>query len=146
MKLLLTTVVIFLFLLTACGESSSEKLDDSLAAATQESIDRISAGADFAEEAHRLLESVTDDASAQIALDQINALPGREVFRQLNTSIGSPAILAKDLASDHEAAEARFEKAKTGLGGQINRIAFSGENGSAVEPGSIKHRLIMAVQ
>ena len=139
-------IVIPLFLLIACGESSSEKLDDSLTLATQESIDQISAGADFAEVAHRLLESVTDDASAQAALDKINALSDRQVFRQLSASIGGPAMLAKDLASDHEAAEARFEQAKERLGEQINRIAFSGENGSAVEPGSIKHKLIMSVQ
>jgi hypothetical protein len=146
MKLLTTIIVTSLFLLTSCGESSSEQLEDSLATATQESIDKISTGAAFAEEAHRSLESVTDDASAQSALDKINALPDRQVYRDLCASIGGPAFLAKDLADEHNAVELKFEEARARLGEQINRIALSGTDGEVVEPGSIKHRLIMAVQ
>ena len=75
-------------------------------------------------------------------MNEIDALPGRQTYRELCVSIGGPAMLA----NDHEAAEKRFQEAKVRLGEQVNRIAWSGENGSAVEPGSIKHQLIMAVQ
>lgn len=90
---------------------------------------------------------MTDDASAEAAIQKLNGISDRRrVFRDLSAVLDVPVLLAEDLADEHDAAISSFEAAKTKLKQEVQRVFYSGENGDFVGDGTVKHRLGMAAQ
>lgn len=126
--LLVTTV------LSACGDSTSDfekAQQEHAASAGDELLSQFNTAIAYAQRVTEILEQVTDDASAEQAIQQIDALgQEREAFNQARRA----AILTgtDDQLGRLSQAKQELDQSIAALEQEITRIVFSGEGNTAI--------------
>lgn len=113
---------------------------------TQKSLEMLKTSRAYVEQVTQILSTVTNDATAQAAIVEIDKLGDeRETFNALQFHLGSTGIVASHY-SEYVKLKKGLEAVMPGLEEQLNRIIFSGPSGAAIPKSGPMREVTRAVK
>ncbi len=135
--------LVFTLVFSIIGCKEDRGVNDVLDESTQGWIEDLESGTAYAEEVLSILQSVSDDVSAEQALEQLQGMNDRrQAYRETKHFI--PGVVSQDLVSEYDAALDRFKQTNDQIQQEIYRIRGRTGDAPVISDESLMNRLTQA--